>query len=98
MTPPSVKQKGRILWLSRRLLPKVSFTGSDRSSDGATHSSRAGVACLVAEGMSNQDIANRLKLREHTVRNYLFHIFEKLGLSSRVELTLYALSQRKRLI
>ena len=51
------------------------------------------VACLVAEGMSNQDIANQLKLREHTVRNYLFHIFDKLGLSSRVELTLYALSQ-----
>jgi DNA-binding NarL/FixJ family response regulator len=51
------------------------------------------VACLVAEGMSNKDIANQLKLREHTVRNYLFHIFEKLGLSSRVELTLYALSQ-----
>ena len=51
------------------------------------------VACLVAEGMSNQNIANQLKLREHTVRNYLFHIFDKLGLSSRVELTLYALSQ-----
>ena len=51
------------------------------------------VACLVAEGLSNQDIANQLKLREHTIRNYLFHIFEKLGLSSRVELTLYALSQ-----
>ena len=54
------------------------------------------VACLVAEGMSNRDIANQLKLREHTVRNYLFHIFEKLGLSSRVELTLYALSQPTR--
>ena len=51
------------------------------------------VACLVAEGMTNQDIANQLKLREHTIRNYLYHIFEKLGLSSRVELTLYALSQ-----
>jgi DNA-binding NarL/FixJ family response regulator len=51
------------------------------------------VACLVAQGMSNQDIANQLKLREHTVRNYLFHIFEKLGLSSRVELTLYVLGQ-----
>jgi DNA-binding NarL/FixJ family response regulator len=51
------------------------------------------VACLVAQGMSNQDIANQLKLREHTVRNYLFHIFEKLGLSSRVELTLYVLNQ-----
>ena len=47
----------------------------------------------MAEGMSNQDIATSLKLREHTIRNYLFHIFEKLGLSSRVELTLYALSQ-----
>jgi len=51
------------------------------------------VACLVAEGMSNQNIASQLKLREHTVRNYLFHIFEKLGLSSRVELTLYIVSQ-----
>jgi DNA-binding NarL/FixJ family response regulator len=51
------------------------------------------VVCLVAEGMSNQDIANQLKLGEHTVRNYLFHIFDKLGLSSRVELALYALSQ-----
>jgi DNA-binding NarL/FixJ family response regulator len=51
------------------------------------------VACLVAEGMSNRDIASKLQLREHTVRNYLFHIFEKLGLSSRVELVLYTLSQ-----
>ena len=51
------------------------------------------VACLVAEGMSNQDIAKQLKLCEHTVRNYIFHIFNKLGLSSRVELALYALSQ-----
>jgi two-component system, NarL family, nitrate/nitrite response regulator NarL len=51
------------------------------------------VACLVAEGMNNRDIAAKLLLREHTVRNYLFHIFEKLGLSSRVELVLCTLSQ-----
>ena len=43
--------------------------------------------------MNNQGIASQLKLREHTVRNYLFHIFEKLGLSSRVELTLYVVGQ-----
>lgn len=48
------------------------------------------VAELVSEGYSNRDIAQQLKLSEHTVKNYLFHIFEKLGMSSRVELVLYA--------
>jgi Bacterial regulatory proteins, luxR family len=31
-------------------------------------------------------------LSEHTVKKYLFHIFDKLGISSRVELVLYAVS------
>jgi DNA-binding NarL/FixJ family response regulator len=48
------------------------------------------VAELVAEGLSNRDIASQLGLSEHTIKNYLFHIFEKLGMSSRVELVLYA--------
>jgi DNA-binding NarL/FixJ family response regulator len=48
------------------------------------------VAALVAEGLSNREIAGQLQLSEHTIKNYLFHIFEKLGLSSRVELVLYA--------
>lgn len=48
------------------------------------------VAQLVSEGHSNREIAQQLKLSEHTVKNYLFHIFEKLGMSSRVELVLYA--------
>ncbi len=51
------------------------------------------VVRLVAEGMRNQDISLKLNLSEHTIRNYVFRIFEKLGLSSRVELVLYALSQ-----
>jgi hypothetical protein len=37
-----------------------------------------------------------LKLSEHTVKNYLFKVFEKLGVSTRVELVLYALSQNHR--
>jgi len=40
-------------------------------------------------------LANELKLSEHTVRNYLFHIFDKLGVSSRIELALYAVSCTK---
>ena len=50
------------------------------------------VVRLVAEGMQNREIATELRLSEHTVKNYLFHIFDKLGVSSRVELVLYAVS------
>ncbi len=51
------------------------------------------VAC-VAEGLTNREIAKQLNLSEHTVKNYLFRIFDKLGISGRVELVLYALSHR----
>jgi DNA-binding NarL/FixJ family response regulator len=54
------------------------------------------VVRLVAEGLQNREIANELKLSEHTVKNYLFRIFDKLGVSSRVELVLYAVSTTKR--
>jgi two-component system nitrate/nitrite response regulator NarL len=50
------------------------------------------VVRLAAEGMRNQEIALKLNLTEHTVRNYMLRIFDKLGLSSRVELVLYAFS------
>jgi DNA-binding NarL/FixJ family response regulator len=50
---------------------------------------------LVTEGRSNKDISRELNLSEHTVRNYLFRIFNKLGTSSRLELALYAINQRQ---
>ena len=46
---------------------------------------------LVAEGASNRLIANQLYLSENTVRTYLAHILEKLGLSNRVQAAAYAL-------
>ena len=48
------------------------------------------IARLVAEGLSNRQISQRLALSEHTIKNYLFRIFEKLGVATRVELALYA--------
>lgn len=50
---------------------------------------------LVAEGRTNRDISRELHLSEHTVRNYLFRIFNKLGVSTRLELALYAINQRE---
>jgi len=51
------------------------------------------IAQLVAEGFSNRQISERLDLSEHTIKNYLFRVFEKLGVSTRVELTLFALKR-----
>ncbi|MBZ5570458.1 MAG: response regulator transcription factor [Acidobacteriia bacterium] len=51
------------------------------------------ITFLVAEGYSNRQISEHLDLSEHTVKNYLFRVFEKLGVSTRVGLTLYALRQ-----
>lgn len=50
------------------------------------------VVALVADGLCNRDVAHELQLSEHTIKKYLFRIFEKLGVSSRVELVLYAVN------
>jgi DNA-binding NarL/FixJ family response regulator len=52
------------------------------------------VVRLVADGLKNREIAQRLKVKEHSIRNYIYRIFEKLGVSSRVELILYVFSHR----
>src|SRR4029077_16170784 len=54
-----------------------------------------GVVHLVAEGLTNRDISQQLHLSEHTVRNYLFRIFNKVGTSNRLELALYAIDRRE---
>lgn len=46
------------------------------------------ISRLVAEGMSNREVSRSLRIAESTVKNALCHIYEKLGVSNRVELTL----------
>lgn len=45
------------------------------------------VVALVVEGFRNAQIGARLSLSEHTVRNYVMKIYDKLGVSNRVQLT-----------
>jgi DNA-binding NarL/FixJ family response regulator len=46
---------------------------------------------LVAEGLTNADVAARLSIRETTARNHLTSILDKLELSNRFQLAVYAL-------
>jgi DNA-binding NarL/FixJ family response regulator len=50
------------------------------------------VVRLLMDGFPNREIARILKLSQHTIKNYLFRIFDKLGVSSRTELLLYAMT------
>jgi DNA-binding NarL/FixJ family response regulator len=45
------------------------------------------VANLVSTGLSNKQIAHHLSILEGTVRNHLYHIFQKVGVKNRTALT-----------
>lgn len=69
-------------------VPSVRVLGV--SGDNLLTSREEQVVALVADGLSNRDVATELGLSEQTVKKYLFRIFDKLGISNRVELVLYA--------
>ena len=47
------------------------------------------IVALVAQGLKNKEVAERLFITEQTVKNHLHNIFDKLGVSDRLELALY---------
>lgn len=51
------------------------------------------VVALVAQGMSNQEIADALFLSERTARTHVSHIISKLGLNSRIQVALWAIRE-----
>ena len=49
------------------------------------------IVALVAQGFKNKEMAEKLFISEQTVKNHLHNIFDKLGVSDRLELALYAI-------
>jgi two-component system nitrate/nitrite response regulator NarL len=52
------------------------------------------VVNLVTQGLTNREIATNLRISEETVKRHLTNIFDKVGMSSRLELALFALDHR----
>jgi DNA-binding NarL/FixJ family response regulator len=64
------------------------FHGSDPDPSMMT-SREQQIAAFVAEGNNNRQIAEKLLISEHTVKNHMKNILEKLGFENRVQLTAY---------
>ena len=90
------------LWLDRatsaRILAEFSGWGRDAGRPADPEAERVAtltprereVVALVGEGLKNEQIAERLYVSEKTVRNNLTVIYDKLGVSNRLELILFA--------
>ncbi len=77
-----VRGRLRSLGVRRRLVS----TGRPERGWSALTKSEAAVARLVAEGLTNREVAERLFVSPHTVTGHLRHIFTKMGVKSRVDL------------
>ncbi len=76
----------------RRLRPAAATEGEPRTL-GLT-GRELEVIAAVAAGHTNKDIAQTLSISEHTVKTHLTNIFDKLGVSTRLELVLFTLERR----
>jgi DNA-binding NarL/FixJ family response regulator len=62
-----------------------------REQGGALSQREREIVNLVAQGFKNREMAERMFISEQTVKNHLHNIFDKLGVSDRLELALYAI-------
>jgi DNA-binding NarL/FixJ family response regulator len=52
------------------------------------------VIALIVAGYTNKDLARKLRISEHTAKHHLTNVFDKLGVSTRLELVLFAIGHQ----
>jgi len=94
------------IWLDRMstadVIRRLSKKGSGnvaarqglRQQSAALSTREREIVGLIAQGFKNKDMAERLFISEQTVKNHLHNIFDKLGVSDRLELALYAIHHK----
>jgi DNA-binding NarL/FixJ family response regulator len=88
---------GGEIWLDNRITAEV-IKAFAKSSDGEARRDKpllsdreSQIMRLVAQGQRNKEIGQNLFISEQTVKNHVHNIFDKLGVSDRLELALYAI-------
>jgi DNA-binding NarL/FixJ family response regulator len=89
-------------WIGRKAVPDLittlrevsaTYPAPSRKHFGLTPRERE-IISVILEGYSNGDIAARFSISEKTVKHHLTNIFDKVGVSNRLELALFALHHR----
>jgi two-component system, NarL family, nitrate/nitrite response regulator NarL len=88
------------IWLDNRMTAEVidafkkSAESGQRREKPLLSDREKEVVQLVAQGFRNREIGEKLFISEQTVKNHLHNIFDKLGVSDRLELALYAIHHK----
>jgi DNA-binding NarL/FixJ family response regulator len=93
------KVAGGEIWLDKRMTSEVMKAFSKSAETGRREKPLLSdrekeIVQLVAQGYRNREIGEKLFISEQTVKNHLHNIFDKLGVSDRLELALYAIHHR----
>jgi DNA-binding NarL/FixJ family response regulator len=94
------KVYGGEIWLDNHMTAEVMKAFSKSSDSGPRREKpllsdrEKEIVQLVAQGYRNKEIGEKLFISEQTVKNHLHNIFDKLGVSDRLELALYAIHHR----
>jgi two-component system nitrate/nitrite response regulator NarL len=91
---------GGEIWMDSRITAEVMKAFAQSSDSGSRRDKpllsdrEKEIVQLLAQGYRNKEIGEKLIISEQTVKNHLHNIFDKLGVSDRLELALYAIHHR----
>lgn len=93
LIPKTCSRCGRVFGALGReyVCPGCKLTPADRAASSAPRLSfrEKQIVYLIQQAKSNKEIAYQLCLTVGTVKEYIFHIFRKLGVTNRTELALW---------